>query len=212
MAQPQNKQQPQGNSTYLLLDSRSVPIARAKLEGTPNSPNWQMRVLDDKVDEVLKHQRFKLMSITDSGPSYEGKVVRSRNDMVQLEISKTTADSKDKRKNLRVAVRFQSFIYPVTGRWRGRRTIESNDLSCGGIAFFCDREQEVGEQLEIVVPVTSEPLVLRCEILRQRPTEREGTVLYAGKFLDLCNDEETVVRESVFSLQLENRPKATEGQ
>ena len=109
--------------------------------------------------------------------------------------------------NLRVPVQFKSFIYPLTGRWKGRREVESNDLSCGGVAFFTNHGLQIGEQVEIVVPVTSEPLVVRCELLRLRPTERSESMMYAAKFVELCDDEETMLREAVFNLQLTGRPK-----
>lgn len=190
-------------SIYLLLDSAGVPLARGRLEGSDNGPNWQIRVLDDKIDKVLKHQNLKLMSITDSDPSYEGRVTRNRNDMIQIEVHKVALDSKNLRQNLRVAVRFKSHIYPVTGDWKGRREINSKDLSCGGIAFFSGDGLEVGEQIEVVIPVTSQPLILQCQLLRRQPTEREDIILYAGKFVDQCDDEEMLVREAVFALQLQ---------
>ena len=195
----------QEERVYLLLDSGGSPLARGKREGPTTSPSWQIRVLDNKEDEVLKHTRLQLMAMTDSGPSYEGTIVRSRNDMIQLEVTKIRSDGNDKRQNLRVLSRFKSCIYPVSGRWKGRLQIEGNDISCGGVAFFCERPLEVREVVEIVVPVTAQPLVVRGEILRQRPTERQGVALYAAKFVDLCDDEEMVLREAVFSLQLLGR-------
>lgn len=201
MEQNQNAQ-----GIYLLLDSRGAAIARGRIQGKTDGPYWQIQVEDGKIDDVLTHKKLKLLSIMDTGPSYEGAIVRSRNDMIQLEVSKINRDTGDMRKNLRVVVRFQSVIYPVTGRWRGRRNIESNDLSCGGIAFFTDHSLQIGERLEVVIPVTTEPLVVQCEILRMRPTER-SEILYAAKFIGLCNDEETLLRESVFNLQLKGRTK-----
>ena len=195
-------------SIYLLLDSKGNAIARGRIQGRTDGPFWQIQVEDGRIDEILKHKKLKLLSITDAGPSYEGTIVRSRNDMIQLEVARLAPAEGDMRKNLRVAVHFKSFIYPVTGRWRGRREVESNDLSAGGIAFFTDHSLQVGEQLEIVVPVTSEPLVVRCQLLRMRPTERTA-ILYAAKFVDLCGDEETLLRESVFNLQLRGRPKTS---
>ena len=62
-----------------------------------------------------------------------------------------------------------------------------------------------GEVIEVVVPVTSQPLVVQCEILRQQLSER-GDTMYAGKFIGLCEDEEVLLRESVFALQLSARP------
>ena len=193
-------------SLYLLLDSRGTAIARGRIQGKTDGPFWQIQVEDGMIDKVLEHKKLKLLSIEDAGPSYEGTIVRSRNDMIQLEVSKIQRETGDMRRNLRVAVRFKSFIYPISGSWKGRREIESRDLSAGGIAFFTDRSLQVGEQLEVVVPVTAEPIVVRCEILRMRPGER-SEILYAAKFVNLCNDEETVLREAVFNLQLRGRSR-----
>ncbi len=191
-------------SIYLLMDSRGTAIARGRIQGKTDGPFWQIQVEDGKIDKILEHKKLKLLSIVDAGPSYEGTIVRSRNDMIQLEVTKIKREDGDMRKNLRVAVRFKSLIYPLTGYWRGRRAIESNDLSAGGIAFFTDHSLQVGEQVEVVIPVTAEPLIVRCELLRIRPTERKE-ILYAAKFVNLCNDEETILREAVFNLQLTGR-------
>ena len=195
---------------YLLLDSGGIPLAQARPQGPASiSGNlWQLVVLDDKVDLVTEHKQFRLMSITDSSPSFEGTLVRCRNDMIQLEVRQTAASGNDMRKNLRVPVRVNSFIYPVDGNWAGRRDVETNDLSCGGVAFFYRGELAIGETFEIVIPVTSEPLVVQGEILRSRAGDPDGPVMYAAKFVDLCNDEETLLREAVFNLQLSGRPRA----
>ena len=195
-------------SIYLLLDSKDNPIARGRIQGKTDGPFWQIQVEDGKIDEILEHKKLKLMSIMDAGPSYEGTIVRSRYDMIQLEVAKLAPVNGDMRRNLRVTVHFKSFIYPLTGDWQGRREVESNDLSAGGIAFFTNHSLQVGGQLEVVVPVTSQPLVLRCELLRMRPADRSD-ILYAAKFVDLCNDEETLLREAVFNLQLRGRPKTS---
>ena len=196
-------------SLYLMLDSKGNPIARGRVQGNTGGQYWQIQVEDGKIDEILEHKTLLLLML-DSEPSYQGIIVRSRNDMIQLEISKVDRDSNDMRKNLRVSVHFKSLIYPLTGRWKGRRNIVSNDLSCGGVAFFTDHSLQVGEQLELVIPVTSQPLVVRCQVLRMRPTEDAAVpIMYAAKFVELCNDEETLLRESVFNLQLRGRPKTS---
>ena len=59
--------------------------------------------------------------------------------------------------------------------------------------------------MEIVVPTVEAPLILKGEILRQRDLDN-GKVFYAAKFVDMCEDEEMLLRETVFSIQLENRP------
>lgn len=197
-------------SIYLLLDSKNNPIARGRIQGNTSGQFWQIQVEDGKIDEILEHKKLKLLSMIDTGPSYEGVIVRSRNDMIQLEVAKLDPDADDMRKNLRVTVHFKSLAYPITGHWKGRREVESNDLSAGGIAFFTDHSLQVGEQLEIVIPVTSQPLVMRCQVLRMRRTEDAAVpIMYAAKFVDLCEDEETLLREAVFNLQLKGRPKTS---
>ena len=195
---------------YLLLDSRGIPLAQARPQGVAATGGdlWQLVVLDDKVDLVKEHKQFRLMAITDSSPSYEGTLVRCRNDIIQLEVRKIAAADGDMRKNLRVPVSVDSFIYPLTGGWPGRRKVRTHDLSCGGVAFFTDHSLRAGEQFEVVIPVTSQPLVVKGEILRIRPSGEGGSILYAAKFVGLCNDEETILREAVFNLQLSGRPRS----
>lgn len=106
------------------------------------------------------------------------------------------------RQNLRMPTSFESFVYPVTG---GQVPIRANDLSCGGVSFFCAHDFAIKERFEIVVPITFEaPLVLKSEILRARPAG--GAIqLYAAKFVDMIHDEERRVREAVFSVQLQRK-------
>ncbi len=187
---------------YLLLDSSNIPLARGHLESPPDAPNMQVRIAEGKVNEVLEHEDIQLISVGQHDPSLLGRIIAHRKDIIVLE--KLKALGAEIRHNLRMSVSFESFIYPLTGTWQGRYSVVAHDLSCGGISFSCDALLENGEQVEIVVPSNSEPLLLRCEILRQRPSGRE-TALYAAKFIELCDDEERLVRESVFSAQVHTR-------
>lgn len=190
---------------YLLLDSMNSPLARGQLEGASNGQILQMLVLDDDVEKVACHEIIVLMSMGTNEPPLQCRIVRQRGDRVALE--KIASLDPELRRNLRVPIKFDTFIYPITGRWRGRRAVQSIDLSCGGLAFYGDDGLEVGERLEMVIPVTEQPVILRCEILRRQEL-RNNKLLYAVKFVDMCEDEEVTVREAVFSIQLENRPQA----
>ena len=196
------------NNSYFLLDSRGAPLARALLLSPQENPQWQVRVLDGKIEQVMEHEEIQMVPMGASGSALLGRIIRNRNDNIILE--PLQALDSDMRQNLRMPTHFKSFIYPITGSWRGRREIEANDLSCGGIAFFCALPLEVEEQVEVVVPITSQPLLLRCRVLRQRPSARENEVLYAAKVVDMCGDEEMMVRESVFNIQLSTRPRPAE--
>ena len=179
---------------YLLLDSVNHPLARGRLEGPAAGDTLQLMVMDNDVDKVACHEVIVLMSMSGSEPPLQCRIVRQRGDRIALE--KIASLDPDLRRNLRVPIKFNTFIYPITGRWQGRREIQSIDLSCGGVAFYGDEGLEIEERLELVI--------LRCQILRKQEL-RNDKLLYATKFVDMCEDEEVTVREAVFSIQLESR-------
>ena len=193
-------------NSYLLMDSRDGPLARALLLSQPDDPNWQVQVLEDKIDVMMEHEEIQMIPMAENGPILLGRIVRSRND--KLFVEKLKSLDNERRQNLRMPTNFKSFLYPVTGSWLGRRDVEAKDLSCGGIAFYCAHSLAVEEVAEVVIPITEEPVILRCHILRQRETDREDAKLYAAKFIDMCPDEEMIVREAVFNIQLKGRSRA----
>lgn len=189
---------------YLLLDSKGTPLANAVLESPPNSEVLQIRVLNDKVEDVAAHREIQLIGIDDSTPNRVGVIVRQRED--QLVIQPTAALDANARENLRILTTFSSVMYPVSGRWKGQKNVKGKDLSCGGVAFRTAQTLKVGEVVQLVLPVTDSPLLLRSRILRELSADENGT-LYAARFIDLCLDEEFIIRKAVFSIQV-SRPKA----
>lgn len=194
----------QDSSTYLILDSANTPLAHGKMETPPGSKPMRMLVLEAKVDNVMEHGEVNLVGMGSSDLPMRCRVLRQRGDRVLLE-KLGTLDG-ELRRNLRVPVQFDTFLYPLDGAWTGRRTARSLDLSCGGIAFLAEDGLELHDRAEIVVVPTENPVLLRCEVLRKQ--EREGgPFFYATKFVDMCEDEEVAVREAVFSLQLQSSPR-----
>ena len=172
---------------YMLLDSRGAPVAQGVSEDGPEKNVWQLRIAHGDIKRVLGHEYISLVGTSEQFPAMEGRIVRCRDNLVSVE-------------SVRMLGEEVSFLYPVSGRWRGRMPVLSNDLSCGGVAFFCARKLEVDEVAEIVIPVTAEPLVLRVKILRERPSP-EPIPRYAAEFVDMLREEENMVCEAVFSLQ-----------
>lgn len=192
----------QDGRVYMLLDSMNNPLAQGKLENAPTDPDLRVEVLDNKADSVAAHEVIHLIAMRNDSPSYQCRLLRQRGDKVILKV--TGKLDQNVRRNLRVPVKFDSFIYPLTGQWRGRRAVQTLDLSSGGVAFQGGGELEAHEELEVIVPAMEGPLILRCEVLRTGALPN-GNVFYATKFVDLCEDEEVAVREAVFFLQLQNR-------
>jgi len=112
------------------------------------------------------------------------------------------------RRSLRVPTRFDSFVYPISGSWKGRMAIQSIDLSCGGIAFYGPDGMEIGETAEVVVPTQAEPILVTMQILRKHALKNK--TYYAAKFTALQSEEDRLICERVFSLQLSGRPQPEE--
>ena len=192
------------NNIVLLLDSGNNPLGSAKLLTSTNGQMLEIQVLDGKEDEVARHEVINLVEVSGGKTSLQCRLLRQRDDRFALERI-ALLDSSFWR-NLRVPVRFSSFIYPLPGaRWQGRRAISSINLSCGGVAFYSAPVLQVEDCCEVVIPVTVQPVILKCQILRRNELNGDRC-LYAAKFIDMCDDEETIVREAVFRVQLKSRP------
>ncbi len=185
--------------TYIMVDSRDRPVARVTSDDSLDATVWRVFVNDSDRKAVLSHEYVTLMGVNENVAPMEGRICKCDGNLVTIEPVRQLGN--EVRNNLRMPVRFSSFLYPVTGTWKGRAPILSNDLSCGGVAFFCAWPLEVGEIAEVVIPITSAPLVLTVRILRQRPSG-EPIPLYAAAFVDMVHEEEVMVREAVFGLQL----------
>ena len=185
---------------YLILDSQGTPLANAVLESPPKAEILQIRVLNDKVEAVAAHREIQLIGIDNGTPDRVGVIVRQRDD--RLVVQPTAALGPAARENLRILTDFESVMYPVTGRWKGERSLRAKDLSCGGIAFYSGIRLEDREIVEMVLPVTDSPVVVRAQMIRQLKDESSQLPLYAAKFVDLIQDEEALIRKAVFSIQI----------
>lgn len=183
---------------YLILDSNDNPLARGYMSGMPGSNTCRMRVEGD-IDLLLSQESIRIVDMFGGGETIEGKILGSRGNIVEVSVLRTLEESL--RRTLRIPVRFETLLYPVTGKWKGRLWVESYDLSCGGISFLCSHPLEIGETVEIVIPVTSQPLLLNAKILRLLPSP-DDRQLYAAQFLDMVREEEAMVCEAVFGIQL----------
>lgn len=194
------------NNRYLILDAEQYPLALATMMDSPEAQRFRVRIPADRLETVMEHPTVQLVGLSEQAGMLVGRVLDSKGDDIVV-LERIQSLGEDMRQNLRMPMRFSTFLYPISGDWKGRREAESVDLSCGGIAFTCGEELLPQERFEMVIPVTSQPLVVLCQNLRSKPGEG-GRTLYAAKFVDLCREEESMIREAVFSAQLSSRPKS----
>lgn len=188
---------------YLILTTNGELIAKAGLEAW-GGDNLRLRLLEGQKARVEREKIVQLISDEAGDLPLQCAIQDCEGERIMLQKMKTL--NPELRRNLCIPVQFDSFLYPVTGSWRGRRTLRSIDLSCGGLAFYTDWDLAVGEIVEVVIPKTTYPLLVRLEILRNKELP-QGQWFMAGKFVGLEREEENMIREAVFSIQLQNRKR-----
>ena len=184
---------------YLILDKDGGALAQAVLESPRITEVVQLRLTEETELDFREIGEIQCIGLDNSSPSMRGTVTMQRGE--RLVIRPGAMLGEEARENLRILTDFKSVMYPVTGYWKGQRAIQGHDLSCGGVAFHTEQSLKVGEVVQIVLPVTDSPLLLRTRVLRQLNTD-EPLPLYAARFTNLCLDEEFLIRKAVFSIQI----------
>ena len=191
---------------YLILDKGGVALAQAVLESPRITEIVQLRLTEETDLDFLQIGEIQCIGLDNCATSLRGTVTMQRGE--RLVIRPGAVLGAQARENLRIQTDFESVMYPVTGYWKGQRPIRGHDLSCGGLAFYSESPAlKAGEVVEVVLPVTDEPLLLHLRVLRELNSDREGLLLYASRFIDICLDEEVSIRKAVFSIQL-NAPRS----
>ncbi|MBE6909732.1 MAG: PilZ domain-containing protein [Ruminococcaceae bacterium] len=188
---------PGSENVYVLMDSDSRTLARGKRMKAQGSSNLYIKLLEGDVKALSDASVLQVVPQDKSLPPLMARVIDFRESAVALKPMRELGS--DVRRNFRVPVAFESFLYPAAG---GRAALRAANLSCGGIAFFSPCALAIGNVFELVVPLTSEgPLLLNAQLLRVHLAE-DGNHFFACKFIDMIDDEETLLREAVFAVQI----------
>lgn len=191
----------------VLLTSGNVPLAQGVIRQS-SVALFQVEILEGKAVDVEGHEIIHLVGADREKPlQVQCHLTRLRGDVAVLE--KMSDLDPEFRRSLRVPTRFASFVYPISGSWKGRMAVQSIDLSCGGISFYGPDGMEIGETAEVVVPTQSNPIIVTMQILRKHQLKNDKTY-YAAKFAALQSEEDRLICERVFSLQLSSRPQPEE--
>jgi len=108
---------------YMLSDSQNEPLAHARLVTPPEQKPWRLRLEESDLPEVLEHEIINLISMDASRPNMIG-IILSTDHADMIEVNPLNEAGESPRQNLRVPVRFESFVYPVSGAWTGRAAAE----------------------------------------------------------------------------------------
>ncbi len=197
----QKKQKPlrSPSAQCIIATMESTPLMRGELLSPIGAPTIQIRVIQGKPEDALECGVVKIIPQAGNSPML-GRVMKQRDCMLLLDALPTSGAAL--RTNLRIPVDFLTYAYPEAG---GRVAVRADDLSSGGIAFYCTRDFEIKSLAEVVIPITDpEPLILLCRVLRKK-RHSDSVFHYGCQFVDIIHDEESRVREAVFNVQLQNK-------
>ena len=190
---------------YILLNDSGARLANGQLENPVKAGEIRIRIPEEKALEVLKHARLWLKEETEGALPQAGYIVQFKDGVLSLILQQE--EGIRLRQSLRVPICFDTLLYAKDEDGTRRYKVESYDLSCGGIAFFCSSPLAVGKRYEIVIPMTlPKPLLLSCELLRKENAQ-DGRTLYAARFVDMYGSQEAMVCEAVFGIQLSSAKK-----
>ena len=178
------------------MDREYHVLGRGELQGDATETNLQIKVLDGAAGRVTQAEVVQAVPPDSTMPVIMGRVILRKSSLVVLEPMRKLGSAV--RKHFRMPVSFESFVYLRTG---GRALFRSIDLSCGGMAFYTAAPLDVGDDPEVVIPITSEgPLILTAEVLRWKAV---GPLRQcASRFVNIIQDQETMLQEAVFNAQM----------
>ncbi len=186
----------------VLMDSLSRVLGKGRIESRQGGV-VRVKLKEGSVKEVLRAHKVQVVpSGEDTTPVLARVIDCDDKDVITFNTLRELK-GESMRTNLRMPVDFVSFAYPLSGPDKARAAIRANDLSGGGLSFYCALSLSPGDLLEVVIPVTRiAPLLLKCQILRKGGSNGEYT-FYAAKFVDIIDEQESLVREAVFRAQVQ---------
>ena len=200
------------DSSYIKMD-----VFHAEEEVTVSSGS--ISVMAERI--ILMGEDFGLIShqsiveavgyLQDGIVLMKAKVTLSTCSQLNLEIIKT--DSKQERRNfLKVKVFMRSKLLRAFSLGRNNKAfalnepIQTRDISLGGIGFYSNQVLFKRQKVEINFNMLKPGFIARAEVLRkERGPFRGGyRFKYGCRFMNISGEEERVLCEFVFRIQIEN--------
>ncbi|MFI3249629.1 MAG: hypothetical protein R3Y07_01535 [Eubacteriales bacterium] len=192
---------------FLILDLDQSTLTTGTLRSPPRGGIFDLEIPEE--DSVLLEDAGQLQFIgfTPNTPSFLGEIVRMRTSSISVRNIQRLGHLPEE--TLQVNHPFESFVYPVTGSWKGRCPISVSTLGCGGINFTSVHILEAREMLEVVVPIKGgDSLLVKGKIVYPTTAdthEESPPYLYKLKFITGVESMETLIRQEVLYRQLKNR-------
>ncbi len=195
---------------YLILSENDMVLCEAVLEKS-GADKMVMKVKDSakSLKDLAMVKFHKMQSYAET---YQGHILSISGNTVT--INKVVNISAQMRSELKVKIRFETHLTKITmlGEVENQMSIPvvSRDISCGGICFLAKTDLDTQSTYEIVIPITSEPILADLKVVRKEFVPEENIFIYGAKFIDFNINGERMLREAVFKLQMRYRKSMEE--
>ena len=123
--------------TYLILDTQNKALANGELASPPGTSPMRLNILDHKVDSVMEHEVVTLFSASSEELPIQCRILRQRGDAVLLE--KIATLDPEVRRNLRVPVKFDTFLYALpSSSWVRPAALRKRAMLSPSVLFSID--------------------------------------------------------------------------
>ena len=103
----------------IISDSQNQPLASAVLESRPQDAVWRIRVPEADIQRIISYGIIRVISLDDRVPNVNAEIL-SQPEPDLLTVSPSAQLDASIRLELRIPVRFESFLYSLSPRWSGR--------------------------------------------------------------------------------------------
>mgnify|MGYP001623098042 CR=1 FL=1 len=195
---------------YLILSENDMVLCEAVLE--KSSADTVVMKVKDSVKSLKDLEIVKFHKMQSYAETYQGHILDISG--LTVTINKVVNVSAQMRSELKVKIRFETQKKKITmlGEVENQTSVPvvSRDISCGGICFLTKTDLDTESTYEIVIPITSEPILADLKIVRKEFIPEENMFIYGSKFIDFNVNGERMLREAVFKLQMRYRKSMEE--
>jgi hypothetical protein len=155
--------------------------------------------------KISRMEKIRFHKMEDYPELFEADVYQVKGEKLFVEnLKNITAQL---RSDLKVKVSYKSTVRMLDTPSSTNINIQSRDISCGGICFQTEQDLMTTELYETVVPITQDPIILRFRIIRKVFDKEKNVYVYGARFIELKHNEERMLRQAIFRLQMIARKK-----
>lgn len=194
-----------GFDKYYLMTEKNRVITEAYLV-FQNDAGLVFRLLSkEMVGRIAEMKRIRYQKDETYAESFEADIYDMKLDKIYVDNIENV--SATLRSELKVKVKFNTTISGIGPAKKDDEEVvnlevAAKDISCGGFCFFCEKALDTSILYETIVPLWDEPMIVNFKILRKVEMPESHGFSYGCKFENLNYQEERVLREAIFRLQM----------